>query len=112
MTEKESEMEQAPLCVGIDLGTTNSFVAFFNETTNNPDILSSGSETSIPSMICIGFDSNGKELPDYGKSAKDSNSPFIFYDSKRLIGKTYSEFKEMGNEKSNWPFEVCVQEPW
>ncbi|EAX87594.1 dnaK protein [Trichomonas vaginalis G3] len=93
-------MNEGPF-VGIDLGTTFSTVAVYKPAQKSFDVLKIDGDTQVPSVIAF-----GDELV-YGQRAKSlmANIPQnTVYDSKRMIGKMYSELDE--NDIRNWPFKV------
>ena len=90
------------LFIGIDLGTTFCTASIYYD--NNFNIIELHGNNSMPSWISF------SEFPDrmiFGETAKnDMKVYYIFYDSKRLIGKTLDDFKKLKNERKNWPFTV------
>ena len=78
-------VEQSPsreYVIGIDLGTTNSCVGFFNEDTGEVEILQNDQGSRItPSWI--GFKPDGTHV--VGENAKEQE--LWIYDAKRMIGR-------------------------
>jgi molecular chaperone HscA len=90
---KSGNLEKKSYIVGIDLGTTNSLIAYVNPHTQKPEILSDSEETIIPSVIH--FDSNGE--PEVGKIARDklvTDPQNTIYSVKRLLGRSYQDIQE------------------
>jgi len=89
--------------IGIDLGTTNSAMAYV--VSGKPEIIPNkeGGRTT-PSIIAVATDNNKEVL--VGVSAKNqmvTNPKNTFYSIKRLIGRRY---EDVANEIKNFPFEV------
>jgi len=89
-----SEESQSKLCIGIDLGTTNSVISYFNEETEQVEIIPNPLGDRItPSVVC--FTESGEIL--VGKNAQelesDKNETVISH-VKRFIGKTYIDAKD------------------
>ncbi len=78
--------------IGIDLGTTNSCVAFVDKDGSVKVIPTRLGSNTMPSMIA--FDKSGQRL--VGAVAKrQPPSENIFYETKRLIGRRYDEAKRL-----------------
>jgi heat shock protein 1/8 len=80
---------QDKIIFGIDLGTTNSSIAIY--TNGQPVIIA-----EIPSYVA--FTNSTKYVGIDAKNQKDINSENVFYETKRLVGRKYSEEK-LQNEK-------------
>ncbi len=80
--------------IGIDLGTTNSCMAYVeNDGAFKVINLKSGANT-MPSVVA--FDKSGQRLVgDVAKRQMQTNSENVFYETKRLIGKRYSEAADL-----------------
>lgn len=95
------DSEEESIVVGIDLGTTNSLIAFVNENDKPIAIKDSDKDTLVPSVVY--FDENGSTL--VGKNAVENsiyNPQNTIYSVKRLLGKKYSEiahYKQQLNYK-------------
>lgn len=88
------QLKEEEIIVGIDLGTTNSLVAYINQTENRPLAISDTDGSNIvPSIIY--FDDN--HLPIVGNAAHQHliESPErTIYSVKRLMGKSYADLKD------------------
>ena len=86
---KDGTVKKSETVIGIDLGTTNSLVAFVNPDNRQPYCMSDQSSSIVPSIVHI--------LPNQitvGEKAK----PFLttepqntVYSVKRLLGKSYQD---------------------
>ncbi|VBB18370.1 heat shock 70 kDa protein-like [Yasminevirus sp. GU-2018] len=90
-TEEEIEAEKNknyPIVLGIDLGTTNSCISIWRNNTCEiiPDEY--GNRT-IPSYVSL--TNISKYVGHEAKRQKDINAENVFYEVKRLIGRTYNE---------------------
>ncbi len=86
--------------IGIDLGTTNSCIAFI-EGTEPKVITNAEGERTTPSVVAI---REGQRL--VGKTAKNQavvNPENTIFSAKRFIGRMENE---VGDEKKNFPFKV------
>ena len=77
-----------PIILGIDLGTTNSSISIWRN--NNCEIIPDeyGNKT-IPSFVS--YTNVSKYVGSEAKNQKDINIENVFYEVKRLIGRTYIE---------------------
>ncbi len=86
-------IEKKKVILGIDLGTTNSLVAYVPENQLNSEIISINQGNLVPSVVY--FDENA--LPIVGASAKakliESPERTIF-SVKRLLGKNYNDVRD------------------
>lgn len=92
--------KQSDIVVGIDLGTTNSLVAFIDPDTSMPEALSrDGQHTLVPSVIY--FDENNQPVigADAIRLMKEHPDRAIF-SVKRLMGKSYNDVREMDRHLS------------
>src|SRR5437016_4935582 len=84
---KEAKIEKPELIAGIDLGTTNSLIAFVNKETGKAEVCSatfksqSGTNETNNSLVpsIVHFDQNGNVI--VGSEAK----PFLISDPQRTI---------------------------
>lgn len=85
----ETELDNdKPIIPGIDLGTTNSCISIWRN--NNCEIIPDefGNKT-IPSFVS--YTNVSKYVGQDAKNQKDINIENVFYEVKRLIGRTYSD---------------------
>ncbi len=96
----ETETKAKTICVGIDLGTTNSVVAYYDG--HNVHVCSNefGTRTT-PS--CVAFTSNERLVGEAAVKQSSRNSKNTIYESKRFIGRSFSECEL---DRSNYPFEI------
>lgn len=91
---KEAAIEKKELIAGIDLGTTNSLIAFINPSTGNAEtIKEDGNNALVPSIVH--FESPEKLL--VGIAARPyliSDPENTIYSVKRLMGKSYSDVQD------------------
>jgi Fe-S protein assembly chaperone HscA len=78
---------QNPAVVGIDLGTTNSLIAYVNPNTRNSEIiLSDSGRNMVPSVVH--FAESGQILVgDIAKTSFETDPENTIYSAKRLIGR-------------------------
>lgn len=84
------KVAKAAVVVGIDLGTTNSLVAFVNPQTHQPEIIVDEMGSLVPSVI--GFQPG--QLPQVGYIAKEgliASPDRTIYSVKRLLGRSYKD---------------------
>jgi molecular chaperone HscA len=89
-------LQKEDIIVGIDLGTTNSLVAFINPEGNPLVINDMGKGVLIPSVIH--FDQN--QAPTIGNKAKEfliSDPQNTIFSVKRLLGRSYNDIQEHEN---------------
>ena len=86
-------LQQSEIIVGIDLGTTNSLVAFIHPESNRPVALKEHDSSSlVPSIVY--FDELGNAV--VGESAKqylEIAPNRTIFSAKRLMGKSYNDLK-------------------
>lgn len=88
--------------IGIDLGTTNSCVAYVSS--GDPEVIPNkeGGRTT-PSVISINIDNNDELVGVSAKNQMVTNPEQTFYSIKRLIGRRWEEVEK---EVKNFPFGV------
>jgi molecular chaperone HscA len=88
-------IQQEELIVGIDLGTTNSLVAYVHPETQQPAAINDlGRGTIVPSVVHFPHDGSS---PLVGTDARDfllSDPANTIYSVKRLLGKSYRDLGE------------------
>ncbi len=90
------QIQKKELVVGIDLGTTNSLVAYIKDGKPIAVTEQNGKNTLMPSVIY--FEKNGKIL--VGDAAKEklvSDPENTIYSVKRLMGKSYKDVRKTSN---------------
>ncbi|MDF7813142.1 Fe-S protein assembly chaperone HscA [Hymenobacter sp. YC55] len=97
-------IQQEEIIVGIDLGTTNSLVAYIHPDTRQPlAINDQGRGTIVPSVVHFPA---GGETPIVGTDAKEyllTDPQNTIYSVKRLLGKSY---KDLGGHASDLGYKV------
>lgn len=85
--------QQEEIIVGIDLGTTNSLVAFINPDKNPQVINDTGKGLLVPSVIH--FNTNGEaEIGNEAKNYLTSDPTNTIFSVKRLLGRSYKDVAE------------------
>jgi molecular chaperone HscA len=91
---KEATISKSEIIAGIDLGTTNSLIAFVNRETGAPQcIKEDGFNSLVPSLIH--FDAEGNAM--IGSQARSflvSDPSRTIYSVKRLMGKSYRDVSD------------------
>ncbi|KAL2329573.1 hypothetical protein Fmac_017154 [Flemingia macrophylla] len=92
--------------VGIDLGTTYSCVAVWQEHLNRVEIIHNdqGNNTT-PS--CVAFTGHERMIGDAARNQAATNPENTVFDAKRLIGRKYSD-EIVQKDKMLWPFKVIT----
>ena len=92
-------IQQEEIIVGIDLGTTNSLVAYIQPDTRQPRAINDQNRgTIVPSVVHF---PPGGEMPIVGTDAKQyllTDSENTIYSVKRLLGKSYKDLGEHARE--------------
>lgn len=90
--------------IGIDLGTTNSCVAFTSA--GQPDVITSkeGLRTT-PSVVAINLDNDEEIVGITAKNQMVTNPEQTFYSIKRLIGRRWED-EEVQRDKKLLPFSI------
>ncbi|WP_242926712.1 Fe-S protein assembly chaperone HscA [Pontibacter vulgaris] len=96
-------LQQEEVIVGIDLGTTNSLVAYVHPETKTPTAINDlGRGTIVPSVVH--FTQQGETI--IGTEAKDyliTDPANTIYSVKRLLGKSY---KDLGEHKDYFGYKI------
>ncbi|XP_058736665.1 heat shock cognate 70 kDa protein-like [Vicia villosa] len=92
--------------IGIDLGTTYSCVAVWQEQNNRAEIIHNeqGNKTT-PSFVA--FTDSQRLIGDAAKNQAASNPVNTIFDAKRLIGRKYSD-SVIQDDLPLWPFKVIA----
>ncbi|GAU23248.1 hypothetical protein TSUD_172770 [Trifolium subterraneum] len=92
------------VAIGIDLGTTYSCVGVWQEQNDRVEIIHNdqGNKTT-PS--CVAFTSSQRLIGDAAKNQASSNPTNTIFDSKRLIGRKFSD-PVIQKDMLLWPFKV------
>jgi len=89
---KKAEIVPNDIIIGIDLGTTNSLVAWCQGDNRNPVCLDDSSGVIVPSVVYL-----GKEQMLVGKDAKAyllKEPENTIYSVKRLLGRSYKDLRD------------------
>jgi heat shock protein 1/8 len=85
----ESTENKTGICVGIDLGTTNSCVGYYKSKGDVDIIVSEEGNRTTPSYVA--FDGQERYIGDQAKNNCGQNPRNTVYDVKRMIGKRFSD---------------------
>ena len=90
--------------LGIDLGTTFSCVAYFNDRLKRPEVIENdlGYRTT-PSIVA--FTDEGRLIGQAAKNEEVLNPTNAVFDAKRMIGKKYAD-PQLQADMEHWPFKV------
>jgi len=89
--------------IGIDLGTTYSCLACWDEKSNKAEVIPTPSGRTMPSWVA--FTPSGKVVGSAAKSQVASNPKNTVYDVKRIIGRPYKD-PVVSDENKAFPFDV------
>lgn len=92
---KEGKVKkQSDLIIGIDLGTTNSLVAYIND--GKPEAVKAKNDKNTLMPSVIHFSENGTiEVGDSAKNKLITDPQNTIYSVKRLMGKSYTDIGQM-----------------
>ncbi len=93
---KEGTLVTENIVIGIDLGTTNSLVAFINKQTQQPYCIPQNEHNTVPSILYFA----NPDIPIVGNAAKPyliSHPKQTVYSIKRLMGKSYEDVANYAN---------------
>lgn len=89
------------LCVGIDLGTTNSCVGYYDLDRGVVICANEFGRRTTPSYVA--FNENERMVGEPAVRQQARNAKYTLYESKRFIGHTY---QECDHEHIHYPFEI------
>ncbi|KAK7247337.1 hypothetical protein RIF29_42218 [Crotalaria pallida] len=90
--------------IGIDLGTTYSCVAVWQEQKCRAEIIHNEQGNRI-TPSCVAFTDSQRLIGDAAKNQAASNATNTVFEAKRLIGRKYSD-PVVQNDMKLWPFKV------
>ncbi|KAK7261452.1 hypothetical protein RIF29_27764 [Crotalaria pallida] len=90
--------------IGIDLGTTYSCVAVWQEQNSRAEIIHNDQGNRI-TPSCVAFTDTQRLIGDAAKNQSATNPTNTVFESKRLIGRKYSDLI-VQNDLKLWPFNV------
>ncbi len=93
---KDGTIKRSDKVLGIDLGTTNSLIAYVDPATSQPVCLGDDSDKIVPSVIY--FDKNNEMV--VGQAAKShliEEADNTVYSVKRLLGRSYTDIADHAN---------------
>jgi L1 cell adhesion molecule like protein len=82
-------MDRKEYCIGIDLGTTNSCVAYYESDGNVIVVVNENGNRTTPSYVS--FNGDDRYVGDIAKKNAGQNPKNTIYDIKRLMGVKYSD---------------------
>lgn len=93
--------------IGIDLGTTYSCLACWDEQSKKVEVIESPSGRTMPSWVA--FTPQGKIIGSAAKAQVASNPQNTIYDAKRIIGRTFDD-PVVAQEIKDFPFKIIAAE--
>jgi molecular chaperone HscA len=95
-------LQQEEIIVGIDLGTTNSLVAFINPDKNPQVINDTGKGVLVPSVVHFNAEGDA-EVGNEAKVFLTTDPTNTIFSVKRLLGRSY---KDVANEKDIFSYKI------
>lgn len=93
---KDGTIKRSDKVLGIDLGTTNSLIAYVDPATSQPVCLGDDSDKIVPSVIY--FDKNNEMVVGHAaKSHLIEEADNTVYSVKRLLGRSYTDIADHAN---------------
>ena len=89
--------------IGIDLGTTYSCLACWNDEEKAVQVIPTASGRTMPSWVS--FQRQGKVVGAAAKAQAASNPTNTVYDIKRILGRSYND-PVVNREKKTFPFRI------
>jgi len=89
--------------IGIDLGTTYSCLAAWDDKTNKAEVIPTPSGRTMPSWVA--FTSSGKMVGSAAKAQVATNPRNTVYDVKRIIGRSYQDPAVLSEARAH-PFPI------
>ncbi|GAA4377110.1 Fe-S protein assembly chaperone HscA [Hymenobacter koreensis] len=97
-------LQQAEIIVGIDLGTTNSLVAYIHPENRQPIAINDqGRGTIVPSVVHFPADGSSPIVGNEARQYLELAPQNTIYSVKRLLGKSY---KDLGNHAGELGYKV------
>ncbi|RYR60105.1 hypothetical protein Ahy_A04g017200 isoform D [Arachis hypogaea] len=100
--ERMGEGKSSSVAIGIDLGTTYSCVAVWRN--DGVEIITNDQGNRI-TPSCVAFTDTQRMIGDAAKNQVAANPTNTVFDSKRLIGRKFSD-PHVQNDMKLWPFQV------
>mmetsp|Transcript_3132 Transcript_3132/g.4584 ORF Transcript_3132/g.4584 Transcript_3132/m.4584 type:complete len:629 (-) Transcript_3132:112-1998(-) len=91
------------IVIGIDLGTTYSCLAAWDEKQKKVEVIPSASGRTMPSWV--GFTSQGKVVGSAAKAQASGNANNTVYDVKRILGRDFHD-EVVQDELKHFPFAI------
>ncbi|KUG06503.1 Fe-S protein assembly chaperone HscA [Solirubrum puertoriconensis] len=97
-------LQQEEIIVGIDLGTTNSLVAYIHPESRQPIAINDqGRGTIVPSVVHFPADGSAPVVGNDAKGYFETDPERTIYSVKRLLGKSY---RDLGNHAGELGYKV------